>query len=353
MAMTQRCSPAVAPGGQGAHRAAMMWSRLLFCLLLLGLAAACRRDPGPRAVDPPPPAGRGIVFQTDWFPQAEHGGYYQALARGYYAEAGLEVRIVPGGPGAGIKLRLARGEVDFAQMRSDDLLVAAARGLPFVLVMASLQHDPQALMVHAASPVRTFRDLAGRTVIASPSMTWVPFVQRKEGIRFDLRPNTYGLGEFLADPQAIQQCLVTSEPFFAARQGREVRTLPLADAGWDSYHGIVARREFARREPALVRAFVAASVRGWQDYLSGDPAPAHALIRARNPEMSEDLLQFSRAELRRRRLVEGDPARGEGIGRIDPARLDRQRAVLAELGLLDTAIGVTDVIDASLRPPLP
>ena len=87
---------------------------------------------------------------------------------------------------------------------------------------AVLQHDPEALLVHANSPVKTLADLNGRSVIAPPSMTWIPYVKAKYGIKFDLRPLNYGLTSFLADPTAIQQCILTSEPYFAEQHGVKV-----------------------------------------------------------------------------------------------------------------------------------
>src|SRR5204862_7323105 len=116
-------------------------------LSLAVLTMGCERR---ERAQPPADGGlRRVVLQTDWFPQAEHGGFYQAAAKGLYARAGLEVEIWPGGPGAGIKLKVASGEADFGMNRSDDMIVAASRGLPFVMVAATMQHDPQALMVHA------------------------------------------------------------------------------------------------------------------------------------------------------------------------------------------------------------
>jgi NitT/TauT family transport system substrate-binding protein len=250
----------------------------LTALLLAALgASACGRQEATPPATPAAPATearRKVVLQTDWFPQAEHGGFYQALAKGFYAQAGLDVEIWPGGPGAGIKLKVARGDADFGMLRSDDLMLAAAQGMPLIMVAATLQHDPMALMVHEDSPVKTFADLDGRVVIGNVGMAWFPFLEKKFGITIHRRQNTYVLAEFLANPATIQQCMVTSEPFFARQQGREVRTLPLASAGYDSYHAIFTRRNLVREAPETVRAFVHASIRGWRDYLDGDPAPA-------------------------------------------------------------------------------
>ena len=314
------------------------------------LVAGCARQ----AARPETPADaplRKIGLQTDWFPQAEHGGFYQALAKGFYREAGLSVDIRPGGNGVGIKLPVAKGDADFGMYRSDDVIVAASRGMPLVIVAATMQHDPQALLIHADSPVNSFRDLAGRTVTAPLSMTWIPFIQKKYGITFDLKPANYALASFLADPTAIQQCLVTNEPFFAQQHGVRVRTLALADSGYDVYHTIFCRRELARMEPAVVRAFVAASIRGWRDYLTGDPAPAHGLILKRNAQMTPEQLAFSRSELILRGLVSGDAARGEDIGQISLTRLSEEIDVLLDLKLLDSPIAVSAVATREFLPP--
>ena len=323
-------------------------------MLLTLLVAGCgRQETAPTGASPSTPVPgtlRRVVLQSDWFPQAEHGGYYHALVHGYYAAAGLAVDIWPGGPGAGIKLKVAKGEADFGMNRSDDISVSASRGLPLVMVAAGLQHDPLALMVHAASPVRSFPDLQGRVVVGNVGLAYFSYLENKYGLRLEKRQNTYGLGEFLANPEIIQQCVVTSEPFFAQQHGRAVRTLPLAEAGYDSYHVIFCRRELIRTAPETIRAFVAASVRGWRDYLAGDPAAVHAEIMKRNPQMSAELLAFSRGELINRHLVTGDPAQGERIGALSRARIERELATLRELKILEVPVTFEQVATTEFLP---
>lgn len=327
-------------------------------LCLLGLAvifaAGCSREKtgasGAAGTDQAP-ALRKVVFQSDWFPQAEHGGFYQALAKGFYREAGLDVEIRPGGPGVGIKVPVATGDVDFGLNRSDDVMVVASRGLPLVMVAAVLQHDPQALMVHEDSPVKSFRDLKGRTVIASVGMSWIPYIQKKYGIAFDLKPNTYSVASFLADKDAIQQCFVTNEPFYAQQQGIRVRTLPLASSGFDAYHAIICRRELLRLSPELVRVFVAASLRGWRDYIDNDPGPAHELILKRNAHMSRELLDFSRGEMILRSLVTGDRERGEELGQLSLTRLSEEQDVLLQLKIMEVPMAIANVATRDFLPP--
>lgn len=321
------------------------------CLTLLLLAGCARRDAA-CAAGVTQGGLRKVVLQTDWFPEAEHGGFYQAQAKGFYRAAGLEVDIRPGGMGAPIKLPVAKGDADFGLNRSDDVIVTASRGLPIVMVAAVFQHDPQALLVHDESPVRTWTDLKGRTVTAPLSMTWIPFVQEKYGIDFALKPLT-GMAAFLGDKDAIQQCLVTNEPFYARQHGVLVRTLPLVTAGYDVYHAVICRRALVRESPEVVRAFVTASIRGWRDYLLGDPAPAHALILKSNAQMTPELLAFSRDEIIQRSLVTGDPARGEEIGQLSPARLGEQIDTLLELKMIDAPVAVGAVATREFLPPAP
>jgi NitT/TauT family transport system substrate-binding protein len=294
-----------------------------------------------------------VTLQTDWFPQAEHGGYYQALAKGFYAAAGLDVDIWPGGPGAGIRLKVARGDADVGMMRSDDVLLAAAVGLPLVMVAATMQHDPQALMVHAASDVRTFQDLDNRVVIGNVGMAYFPYLEKKYGIRIQRRQNTYGLGEFLANPDTIQQCLVTNEPFFAERSGRPVRTLPLAESGYDCYQTLITRRDFAREAAPTVRAFVQASIRGWRDYLENDPGPANGLILQRNANMTAELLDFSRRAMIEHRFVQGDAGKGEDVGVLSMSRIREQMATLLELKVLESPVDVAKVATTEFLPRRP
>lgn len=315
--------------------------------VLAGTGCA-RTEPPAKAA----PGLRKVSLQTDWFPQAEHGGFYQALAKGYYREAGLDVTLLAGGPGAGINLKVAKGDADFGMNRSDDLILAASQGLPVMMVAAVLQHDSQVLLVHAASPVKTLDDLAGRTVTASVGMAWIPWLKQSRGIEFALRPQTYGLAGFLADPEAIQQGLVTNEPYIARQHGVAVRTLAIGASGFDAYHTLFCRRDLVRAEPEVVRAFVAASIRGWRAYLDGDPAPAHALILQRNTQMTAGLLAFSRGELILRSLVRGEAARGEDVGRIELHRIAEQIEMLRATGILNGSLPAEQVATKDFLPPV-
>ena len=337
---------------RGRHRPHFPVASVFLLALSVLFASGCKRQESAPTVPVAKGDGiRNVILQTDWFPQGEHGGYYQALAKGFYRDAGLNVDIWPGGPGAGIKLKVARGDAHFGMLRSDDVILAAGNSMPFVMVAATMQHDAQALMVHAGSPVKTFEDLDGRVVIGNVGMAWFPYLERRFDIKIERRQNTYGLGEFLANPDIIQQCLITNEPFFAEKNGRKVRTLQLSESGYDCYQAVFTRRDFIRTSPQAVRAFVHASIRGWRDYLEGDPAPANAIILQRNREMTPGQLKFSRDEMIRRSLVRGYPGKGEDIGQLSIQRLEEEIKTLLSLKILTAPLDVSSVATTEFLPP--
>jgi len=320
--------------------------------VLLGLLfAGCGKsasDAASSAAGTPPLTK--VRFQTDWYPQAEHGGFYQALARGFYREAGLDVEIIPGGPGPGVAPRLVSGTADLAMGQSDDVAVHVANGLPFLIVGVHLQHDPQGILVHDASPVKSFADLNGRTVMAVPGSIWIEYLKSHYGIDFLLQPMNYGIAQFMTDPQFIQQCYVTNEPYYVRRNGANPRAMLIANSGYDPYRIIFTTRRYAQAQPAAVRAFVAASVRGWVDFMTGDPAPAKALIARRNPDMSAEFMDYTIGALRDFQILAGDPAKGERVGRMTRARLERQVETLVRLKIIPAPLALEEFASFEFLP---
>jgi len=316
---------------------------LVFALALCGCARESRDEK----------TGQGatrVRLQMDWFPQTEYGGYYQADVRGFYREAGLEVEFIPGGPGVPAKESVALGRAEFGMTDGNDVLVAISRGVPLVIVAAEMQHNPQGIMFHAKHPLRDFGDLNGKTIMAGAGSAWVEYLQRSRNLKFDLLPLTEDLTSFLADEHFIRQCFVTQEPFFAGRSGAKVGTLLIANSGYDPYRVIYTSREYLEKNRETVRAFVAASVRGYVDYISGDPAPAFAALAAANPMMTPDVMEFSLDAMKRLNLVGGNPDAGERVGVIRRERIEGQIRILSDLGLLGRELTADEVADFEIFP---
>ncbi len=279
------------------------------------------------------PTLQKVTLLLDWYPEAENAGYFYALTHGLYAKAGLDVQISPVGPNASVEPQVALGKYDFGLGSSDEVLIARSRGIPLVMVMGSLQHDPVGVMVHDTSPVKSFADLEGHTVAAQPGVPWLSYVVKKYRLK-NLRtvPLNFDYATFLHDPNYIQQCFVTSEPPIMAHAGVKVRTLWVKDTGCDAYIALEASDRFIAAHPETVRAFVAASIAGWRGYLA-DPAGTDAEILRRNPAMTAVQLNLSRKAMVDYKLVEGA---GNEVGQVDPERMKNQYLILRDLGIIGT-----------------
>jgi NitT/TauT family transport system substrate-binding protein len=293
-----------------------------------------------------------VRLVTDWYPQPEHGGFYHALIKGYYKEVGLDVEILPGGPNTFAIQRVATRAGEFGMGSTDDILMANDRGIPVVAVGATMQHDPQGIMVHDSSSVRDFPDLEGRTIAVGPGVAWLPYLIKRYQLKnLKERAHNYSVGSFLKDPDYIQQCFVTSEPYFATVGGANPRVLLIKDSGYDPYRVFFTRRDVIQKQPEVVRAFVTASIRGWRDYLD-DPAATHAEISRRNPELTPDKMDFSLKALKENRFVTGDPARGDVHGQFTAERWKFQFDTLKDLGVLRGRFELTNAwTGAFCNPP--
>jgi NitT/TauT family transport system substrate-binding protein len=323
-------------------------------LLMLAGAAGCSRPADSTKVSaqagPPPAQLLKVDFQLDWYSAPEHGGEYEALVKDYYKEAGLDVTIIPGGPGSYGIQKVATGRVQLSMGPCDDVIQAVRRGAPLVVVGAHMEHNPQAIMVHDESSVKSFADLDGKSVMCIAGSTWIDYLQNHFGIKFNIVPSDYGLARFMADKDFIQQCFITNEPFYVELHGAKARTLLIAEAGYDPYRVIFTSRSFAREHPEAVRAFVAATIRGWAEFLHGDSAQARATIQAEDPSQSPALMDYSVAAMKRYNLVEGDPAKGEHTGLITPERMSALLQTLVDLKILDGRPALEDFVSFDFLP---
>lgn len=278
-----------------------------------------------------------LTVQLDWVAEPEHGGFYQAQAKGYFAAENLDVTIIPGGPNAFVLPKVATGKADIGQADSTNTLLQQAEGLPLVQFAAVFQDDPSGLLVNADSAVRDFADLNGKTLIARPEWAFLPFLKKKYGIAFNVVPQNFSVAAFLGNKEAIQQGYYIAEPYhIVAAGGKEPRFLSTWDAGFRAYAVLVTSRKFAAAHPDQLRAFLRAYIRGWRDYIEGDPTAAHAAMKAANPNNSDAFMLASRQLLIDGRLVTGRDADGgvHQIGRLSPDRYATQIRQLEELDIL-------------------
>ncbi len=299
--------------------------RLVFVTMLL-LAGAAR-------------AATPITFVTDWKAQAEQGGFYEALAEGLYARRGLDVHIRQGGTSVNVPQLLAGGAADFGIGSNDFIALNIVRaGAPLRAVMAVFQKDPQVLITHPRADVRTLADMKGKPIMISDAATsafW-PWLKAKYGFGdAQIRKYTFNLAPFLVDPKAIQEGYVTSEPYTIEQAGHfRPQVFLLADNGYPGYANLVlVPQKWIDTKPEIVQAFVDATILGWTHYLYGNPAPANALIKRDNPEMTGALIAEAISKMKSYGIVEPPGLKMHAIGRMSDAHWKTFFDTMAGAGL--------------------
>jgi NitT/TauT family transport system substrate-binding protein len=268
-----------------------------------------------------------VSFGTNWVPEGEHGGFFQALADGTYKSYGLDVTIVPGGPNENNRIRLIAGKIDFFMsantLQSFD---AAANNVPVVAVAAMFQKDPQVFVTHPESKVTKLEDLKPLTLFVSKEgiPTYFQWLKSEYGFSEEkVKPYTFNPQPFLADRHSAMQGYVTSEPFAIEKSAKfKPGVILLADYGFNSYSTLIeTRRDVVDKKPDLVQRFVDASIVGWYHYLYGDNAPGNAMIKKLNPEMTDELLAYSVAKMKEYGIVDSGDTLRDGIGAMTDARV--------------------------------
>lgn len=275
-----------------------------------------------------------VRLALNWYPEAEHGGYYAALLQGYYQQAGLDVEIIKGGPKAPVIPQVDKGQFEFGVYNADGLITARSKDAEVVAVMAPLQISPRVIMVHAASGIDDFHELKNLTLATDHSQAYFAFLRREiplEGVK--VVPYQGNVAQFLNDPNFAQQAYVFSEPFVAEQQGGDPKSLLVAELGFNPYTSVLITSDrYLADHPRVVQAMVSASRRGWQHYLE-QPDETNEYLHQLNPEMTLAALEYGVNALRP--LVLDKVAQQEGIGHMSQARWQTLAEQLAELEIAE------------------
>ncbi|MCK0069912.1 ABC transporter substrate-binding protein [Kordiimonas laminariae] len=294
---------------------------------------------------------KNITFATDWKAQAEHGGFYQAAAKGLYKKYGLNVHIRSGGPQTDNPRLMAAGALDIAIASNNfQPLNLVAAGADVKVVMTTFQKDPQVLMVHPEVQASGFKDFKGMPIFLADSAiaTFWPWLKYKFGYEDrQIRKYTYSLAPWLVNKGTVQEGYVSSEPFSAVQAGVKPKVFLFADEGYLGYAGMVmVRSEYLNSNKDVVKAFVQASIEGWRDYLWGDPSEANKLILADNKEMTPELIAFSINAMRTNEMLGSK----EKLGRMTDKRWKDFHAEMSEMGLLPKSLDVTKAYTLEFLP---
>jgi NitT/TauT family transport system substrate-binding protein len=287
-----------------------------------------------------------VTFGTNWVAQAEHGGYYQAVADGTYAACGLDVKILPGGPQVNNRALMLSGQVDFNMGGSSlDTINAVVEGLPIMTVAATFQKDPQVILTHPGF-AKTFADLAklDKVLISDGGVTtfWAWMISAY-GFKPEQREvYTFNAAPLIANPTWGMQGYLSSEPYAVEKEaGIKPDVWLIADAGYNAYSTTIeTMADTVAKKPEVVQCFVDGSAIGWYNFLYGDNAKAVAMIKADNPDMTDDAIAYSIAALKEHGIVDSGDAETMGIGAMTDAHMDEFYASMVKAGVLPDGVDI-------------
>src|SRR3954470_5712524 len=309
-----------------------------------------------------------VSFGTNWVAEAEHGGFYQAVADGTYAKYGLEVTIVPGGPQVNNRLPLLAKKIDFfMSANSLQSFDAAEQNIPTLAVAAIFQKDPQVMIAHPGEGVEKFDDLKKVTLLVSSEgmQTYFKWMQAEFGFSPDkVKPYTFNPQPFLVDKKSAMQGYVTSEPYAVEKAAKiKPKVFLLADSGFNTYSTLIeTRRDVVENLPGLVQRFVDASMIGWYNYIYRDNSAGNAMIKKLNPEMTDDLLAYSVAKMKEYGIVDSGDSLKNGIGAMSDERYTSFFNKMVKAGVVKADLDfrksytlrfVNKGVGAELRPSKP
>ena len=282
-----------------------------------------------------------VKLALNWFPEAEHGGFYAALVHGYYQKQGLQVEILGGGPDAPVIQRVATGAVEFGVTNADDVLITRAQQAPVVALMAPYQINPRCIMVHAEAGISQIEDIRNITLALSQRPAFSHYLRKK----FDLTgvkivPYPGNVTQFLMNRDFAQQAYIFSEPFVARSKGGNPHSLLVADIGFNPYASVlIATEEAIAAQTDIDAAMVHAAIAGWDHYLR-DPEQTNRHIHQLNPEMGMDILAYGARESQP--LILDATARAKGTGHMSAERWETLLQQLIEAELITAGASRSD-----------
>lgn len=278
-----------------------------------------------------------VRLQLNWVPEAEHGGFYAAVEHGFYEQLGLDVEIIPGGVSAPVTQQLALKRVEFGVMNADWVILGRNNGAKVKAVMAPIQDSPRCLLVRPEAGIQSLQEIREITVAAKPEDPFLEFTRR--ALDWDQKQVTIvpylSMQAFFSNPRYIQQGYSFSEPFLARAQGIDPVVLKVSELGYNPYTScLVVDESLIQSDPALVKKFVQASIRGWEKYYA-EPDATNVRIARLNPDQTSESLAFALEDIRQ--LAKWNSSTNSGllpVGTMEDGRFEQLGRQLQEIGFV-------------------
>jgi NitT/TauT family transport system substrate-binding protein len=211
-----------------------------------------------------------------------------------------------------------------------------------VAVAASFQKHPQVIVAHPGK-AESFEDLKELELLIGDNgfQSYYQWMMAAYGFTAEQRkPYTFNPAPFLADDSVAMQGYLSSEPYLVQKEGGfEPNVFLIADAGYSTYATTIeTMAETIETKPEEVKCFVEGSILGWYNFLYGDNSAARELIKADNPEMTDDKMDYAIAKMIENGIVMSRDAEEMGIGVISDAKVEDFYNKMVEAGVIEAGL---------------
>lgn len=297
----------------------------VFYLPVLLLSQQVFADEASRPLQP-------VTLQLKWKHQFQFAGYYAALENGYYREAGLDVRILEGGPTHSSVETVINGGADFG-VSNTQLLLDRSRGAPVVALAAIMQHSPLSLVVRQDSGIHTVKDLVGRKLMLGPDSAELRAYFKCAGVdesSFHRQAHSQNIIDLINRRTDGLSAYTPNQPYILEQAGVDYLELRALDGGIDFYGDVLFTTEqYIKDHPEPVKAFRQASLQGWTYAMQHPDEIAELIHRHYASDRSLDHLLW---EARRYRpFIMADLVE---LGHMSPNRWRHIADTYANLGML-------------------
>ncbi len=222
-------------------------------------------------------AATSFTMQAAWINDAEFAGYFLAIDKGYYAQEGLDLNYLSGGPDVIPESTIIAGRADLALTTPDTTIRAISeQGAPFKIIGAQYQKNPIGVVSLKKAPIETPADLVGKTIAVPPvNIVTAEALLRLNGIdrgSVNIVPYAYDPTPLVNGEIDASLDFTTNVPFTIGTLGEEAHSFLLYDHGVTLFNDtvVVTEETLANRRSDLV-AWLRASRRGWEENLA-DPS---------------------------------------------------------------------------------
>ncbi|MET4783135.1 ABC transporter substrate-binding protein [Glaciihabitans sp. UYNi722] len=285
-----------------------------------------------------------------WYADPESGGMYAAEAEGYFKDSNLKVSIQQGGPTVSGTQIVAGGRADIGISDATSIALAQQQGIPIVAIAAVYQTNPLGVMVHADSGVSSFADMSGHTFVVQTGQAGTAYLEKTKGLKFTTQTYSGSIANFIANKDLVQQGWPTNEVYQAKQKGVNTKFFSYASAGFNPYNDVVfATKAFVKKNPNVVKKFLAASMKGWSAYM-GDVKVAtttNDVLKKVNTEQTSQSIWFA-WDAQRKYVTAGDGAAQLGV--MTMKRWTTVVSQLTDLGILTKKVAPADLFDSTMLP---